>query len=76
MKIELDRDDLIEQVKNNFYGDTDLLINLVSQGAATFEDMTEVIKSIIRQMKTEGDFSNSDIAEMVADIIVSIEHND
>lgn len=67
MKIELDRDDLIREVKDNFYGDTDLLINLVSEGTATFEDMADVVKGIMHQMKVEGDFTNSDIAEMISD---------
>lgn len=68
MKIELDREDLIKEVKDNFYGDTDLLINLVSEGTATFEDMAEVVKGIIHQIKVEGDFTNSDIAEMIAGV--------
>jgi hypothetical protein len=67
MKIELDRNDLIKEVKDNFYGDTDLLINLVNEGTVTFEDMAEVVKGIIHQMKVEGDFTNSDISEMIAD---------
>ena len=67
MKIELDRDDLIKEVKDNFYGDTNLLIDLVSEGTVTFEDMAEVVKGIMNKMKIEGDFTNSDIADMIAD---------
>ena len=67
MKIELDREDLIKEVKDNFYGDTDLLIDLVSEGTVTFEDMAEVIKGVMTKMKNEGDFSDSDIIDMIAD---------
>lgn len=67
MKIELDRDDLIKEVKDNFYGNTNFLIELVSEGTVTFEDMAKVIKGIMTQMKNEGDFTDSDIADMIAD---------
>ncbi len=67
MKIELDRDDLIKEVKDNFYGDTNLLIDLVSEGAVTFEDMAEVMKGIINEMKIAGRFTDSEIADMIAD---------
>jgi len=68
MKIELDRDDLVKEVKDNFYGDTNLLIDLVSEGTVTFEEMAEVVKGIMNKMKIEGDFTDSDIVDMIADV--------
>ena len=67
MKIELNKDDLIKEVKDNFYGDTNFLIELVSEGTVTFEDMAEVIKGVMAKIKNEGDFTDSDITDMIAD---------
>lgn len=65
MEITLDRDDLINEVSVNFYGDTDLLIELVSKGAVTFEDMAKVIKGTWDELRNYGGFTDVEILEMI-----------
>jgi hypothetical protein len=58
MKIELDREDIIKEINENFKNDVDLIFDIVDQTTTSWEPVREITKRLIQYLNDNDELTD------------------
>lgn len=60
MKIELDREDIIKEIDENYTNDSDLFFDIIDNATTSWEPVRELVKRLIEELKTNDEIADLD----------------
>jgi hypothetical protein len=58
MKIELDKNDIINEIKNNYSDDVDFIVEIIDKSTNTWDKVRDITEKLIEMLKKNDELSD------------------